>query len=535
MAATRILPGTASATLPISARHGLVALYGAAIALLTWHFARYLQDAWAAVRYPFELDYGEGIVWQQALLIPGARMYGDITRYPFIVFHYPPLYHLTVRAAIGLGGDGLLAGRTISLLSTLATGALAAALTHDIVRPHVSRGIALTAAAVAGLVLFLYWPVAIWSPLMRVDMLATALSFLGIWLAGRAFRRPGWLYLAVLSFVLAVYTKQTCIAAPGAVLLVGLGVDRRHTLKAYGCGLLIGLAALAVLTWASDGGFLRHILVYNLNRYSLRAAGALVLEEWPQSLFLILALGGLAAGWKAPARPPGSPPAESLLQRVRLDATARSMAVLTLYLLISTVMITTLGKSGAKLNYLIEWMCLWSVLTGILVAATLARVVSATGRWAAPPGHDKRVALALLLPAALMVAIRLMPTPRYDVDRKPGHVRQLETLVAEISDARGPVLSDDMVLLLRAGKGVPWEPAIFAELASTGRWDEHLITSMIADRAFAFILTRGQPGTELYDARYTPAVTQAIQQAYPRTGQMAGRTLHLPPAHDQAP
>jgi hypothetical protein len=66
-----------------------------------------LYFAWAEVRraravlaYPFGVDYGEGIVWQQALLIPGPRMYGSIDHLPFLVFHYPPVYQLASRAVM---------------------------------------------------------------------------------------------------------------------------------------------------------------------------------------------------------------------------------------------------------------------------------------------------------------------------------------------------------------------------------------------------------------------------------------------------
>ena len=76
---------------------------GFVVFLLVAHAAIYLKNAFDAVRYPFGLDYGEGLVWQQALLIPGPRMYGAITDASFIVFHYPPVYHLAVRAAVLLG------------------------------------------------------------------------------------------------------------------------------------------------------------------------------------------------------------------------------------------------------------------------------------------------------------------------------------------------------------------------------------------------------------------------------------------------
>ncbi len=102
--------------------------------------------------------------------------------------------------------------------------------------------------------------------------------------------------------------------------------------------------------------------------------------------------------------------------------------------------------------------------------------------------------------------------------------------MTRIEDAREPVLSDDMVLLMKAGKEVPWEPAIFSELANTGRWDQRLIVDMIKDRAFAFIITRGHSGEKIYDARFTPDVDMAIDKVYPRTEERGGRTLHLPPA-----
>jgi hypothetical protein len=152
--------------------HVGVILFATAILLLGWHLLIYARYAFAAIRYPFELDYGEGIVWQQALLIPTRRMYGDITQFPFIVFHYPPLYHLVVRFAAAMNTDFLAAGRGVSVASTIAIGALAAGLGFHAVRESASQVASLVGTAVAGLSVFCCWPVLLWSPLFRVDMLA---------------------------------------------------------------------------------------------------------------------------------------------------------------------------------------------------------------------------------------------------------------------------------------------------------------------------------------------------------------------------
>lgn len=516
--------GKAGGIARFSAARWVIAAHGVALLALVAHFLVYLRYAVEAVRFPFELDYGEGIVWQQALCIPDGPMYGDITRFPFLVFHYPPVYHLVARAAALLNGDMLLAGRAVSVLCTLLTGLLAAALAYETAGPRVSRTARLMGAAAGGLTVFCYWPVVAWSPLMRVDMLAVLLSFLGVWLALRAARHPWMLPAAVLAFVLAVYTKQTSVSAPLAVLAVFWITDRRMALKAYGLGLVAGLAVLAVLSWMTEGGFLRHLLLYNLNRFSFGAAFQVVGRHVQQLVFLLLALYGVAAGWRWAKNAPGWKHLPRFPEYLRREAAARPMAVLTLYLVLATLMLLTLGKSGAELNYLIEWMCLWSVLIGVLLIAILDPFCTEN----APGG---RMLFALLVPAALLAQVAIMPAARGYGDSGGGAdtMRQLETLTARIRDARAPVLSDDMVLLLKAGKTVPWEPAIFAELASTGRWDERLIVDKIMARGFAFILTLAKPGEGAYENRFTPAVHQAIEAAYPRLEKLGGHTLHLPP------
>ena len=115
-----------------------IALLGVAIMIMSLHFAEYLRYAISSVDYRYETFDAEGIVWQQAMLIPGPRMYGDITQYPFIVFHYPPVYHLLSRA--------------LSLLGCTAAGlALAFAIVYEAVlretggAPQIASGLAFLA------------------------------------------------------------------------------------------------------------------------------------------------------------------------------------------------------------------------------------------------------------------------------------------------------------------------------------------------------------------------------------------------------
>ncbi len=112
-------------------------------------------------------------------------------------------------------------------------------------------------------------PVIAWTPLMRVDMLANALGLLGLVFAIRAIDRPAWIYAASVAFVLSLYTKQIGIAAPMAAFAVLLLVDRKTALRGLAASTLLGLIILGTLTWLTDGGFVRHIFMYNVNRLDL--------------------------------------------------------------------------------------------------------------------------------------------------------------------------------------------------------------------------------------------------------------------------
>src|SRR5215831_2390001 len=140
------------------------------ILILALRAAEYLSYARWAITFPFELGYGEGIVWQQALLIPGTRMYGDIKQFPFIVFHYTPVYHLAVRAIAALGVDPLAAGRGITLAAAVAIAILTGCIASTGVREITSTSARVAGAAVAGLMVLTYYPVQYWAVTMRVDL-----------------------------------------------------------------------------------------------------------------------------------------------------------------------------------------------------------------------------------------------------------------------------------------------------------------------------------------------------------------------------
>jgi hypothetical protein len=499
----------------------MVGIAGGVIAAgLGWHFLQYLWHAMGAVRYPFGMDYGEGVTWQQALLIPGPQMYGDISRFPYIVFHSPPVYYLVVRALAAAGIDMLVAGRSISSISTLAVGAIVGRLAFLATSVRVGRIARFTGSAIAALTVFCYEPVVLWSPLMRVDMLAVALSFLGVLCVVTSIGQPWRLTAGSALFLLAIFTRQTSIAAPLAALPVMLIVDPRRTVAASLTMVLTGLALLLLLNAATGDGFLRHILVYNFNHYQFSSIADGIVQQRHHAIFLLFAIVGVVSTWRRLARERHWPNRQAFTRDIAESVVVRCVLTVTLYLIVTTIMMVTIGTGP---NDLIEGMCVWSVIVGVFVASTMDHALGRAKQTLAMP-------IAISLGWLLAVQMLVMPTANGEYQIvTTACIQDLESLRSRIANSQGSVLSDDMVLLLRAGKQVPWEPATFAALATHGQWNQRLIVDRIESHEFAMIVTLGHPGTRLYDSRYTPEVSHAIETAYPYTERVAGRTIHLPP------
>ena len=162
-------------------------------------------------------------------------------------------------------------------------------------------------------------------------------------------------------------------------------------------------------------------------------------------------------------------------------------------------------KSGSSFNYVLDWLCVGCVLVGVWLV-NLMRSVAWGGRLF--PG-----VAAVLSIAVLTWPVRAMPDRADDES-----MRRDEALVRRIAAAEKPVGSENMTLLMRAGKAVVFEPSIVTELASVGRWDETPLVAMIRAHGFAFMLTTddrvgGSP-------RRSPAVDAAMREAFPRTEQV---------------
>jgi hypothetical protein len=336
--------------------------------------------------------------------------------FPAIAYPYPPIYHLASEAmAKLLGADGLAGGRAVSLVSLLATAAIAGAIARRIAAADLPSRAAWLPAVAASLILLSTWPVLFWTPLMRVDMLGLCFSLAGVYFSMVALDRHRWVFAASLCFLLAVYTKQVMLAAPAASFFVLLLLRPRTAVAGITTCLVLGLAALGTLEWATSGGFAHHLFASNVSRVFLSQLSAIPVLIASHSIYVglgVLTIAGSVASLRKLMRLGGG--LAALRERVAADrGTAMSM-ILLVYFGLATPMLFAIAKSGANLNYLIEW----TNIVAIFAALSLTSVAKAMHVQGTGSASSQASLLPAFTVAALVVQSLTLPTDRFDLTVK---------------------------------------------------------------------------------------------------------------------
>lgn len=500
------MTSTAGTTAPGRMGAGHSALIVAAIAILVvtvgYQFSGVLQDLSLSLGYRFSLDYGEGIVWQQALLMFGPRMYSPSPDLPFIVFHYPPLYHVVVRALMTLGWDPLLAGRLISVVSTVVCAASIVAMIMLGVRGARSTRLIVLAVTIAVMFLCLN-AIRTWGMLMRVDMLAEALGLVGTVVFVRSRSSTAGTMVALILCVASVFTKQTQLPAGIAIFGVAFICDKRAAVIGGLVAGSIGVVFAAALE-LKTGGFFKNIISYNVNPFTFHNAITQAMPERRSAPVMLVMLVSVArvvlrfhreGGWT------------ELRNR---DRRAITEIVITAHFVMACFSAVEIFKDGGSTNYFIDLLATGCVLIGLSLYGLMNR-----------PMVFAAIVVALTMSTAIL-------HHRYRHADELARMDELfERVVQQIAAADRPVTSDDMVLVMRAGKSLIFEPAIVRALVAQGKWDPAPLIAMIRDHGFAFALTYTGPSGD------SPVIRQAISTDYPREVPVGSYFIaHYPPAAD---
>jgi 4-amino-4-deoxy-L-arabinose transferase-like glycosyltransferase len=452
------------------------AALAAALALLAFGLGRFVVDALAFLRSPYSRDYGEGVVLALSrLLAEQGNYFHPVDDYPMVHGNYPPVFLLLSAAAFRLFGPSLAATRLLSVASTVAV----MAVVYAIVRHRWRDG----ALAVCAALLFVApWFVVTWAPLGRVDMLACLFSVAGLWLF--AHEGAGWRrWASVACFVLGVFTKQTALLAPAAALL-SLMRDPEGRRRAPAFLLSFAVPAgtlLLALVLATRGEAWTHLVTYTAAAdYSLTALRrgyvTFLVTTGPLLAVVLLALGAASS---------------QLL-------TARDLPFV-LYWLLNLGALVTTAKAGAAQNYLVEpWLA--TVLLAALSLGALHERSPDTFRW---------------WPAVMLVAAAVALAADHNLARlqrpirNPGQATEYRALDQAIEATAGPILSENLSVLVRKGKPVLVEPFGMLLLSRRGLWrPDRLVTDCEAGRFDLVVYEdrlRDIPGIDAcLDGRYEP-------------------------------
>lgn len=402
----------------------------------------------------------------------------------FIHTAYPPVYFVILAEILKITGLTFIPGKIISFASVLLIGVGLAGIarTWGVERRAVWWMLCLLVLLPA----FLYN-----SMRVHVQMLAVALSVWAILL----FLRKGSFALvaSALLSALAIYTKQTQLAAPLAILIWLLFKDLKRGLIYLTAIIVFVVPVYSWLQATTGGRFFEHTVELNRLPYSVVDV-PLVMAHWAGPFLILI---GFAAG--------------DVLRRAR----GRGTDLIDIYFaLVLGINVVTCGRLGAHSQYVIE----------LAVAAVLIVLRSLAGSLSSNRLVQVQ-AVILLVYAPLFV---FLEEGRFGMasNRAAPQVHQL------LASDPGEVLSQQSSLSLFSSGEVPIQLFDFTALAGQGRLDTNLLISPIELKRFRWVVTEFEieTGKMTNDdrERFAPEVVEALKSSYVRAESIPPYFIYRP-------
>ncbi len=429
----------------------------------------FILQSYLLVTYPFPVAYGEGIVLNQAdLLAQGKSIYQDIHIYPYIVSNYPPLFPFLNSIFIKLFGISFIPGRLITFLATLFSALLIYIISkksnqaEDKNRPGAFLAAGLF---IASPYIYNYFPIA------RVDVLAFLFSLAGLYFIYR-FENSRIVFSAVIFFILALYTKQSFIAAPAAAVVYLLSKDYKKALI-FVC-LLIGLYLIIFffINHFTHGQFFLHNYIYNINTFSLHQ----LIKMYIRTLQIHSIIIGLTFFW--------------IIYRPKQNH------LFIYYFILSGIVALSAGKVGSNYNYFCEFIGAGAIIIGSVLNKL---------------EKEKFIIYSLLL-IQLIIFFHIPYLTGYT--RKRLSQRQMRILSDVIKHSPEPILSEDAGLLVLNNKEVLFQPFIFTQLSNQRIWKQNDFLQDIRERKFSKIILTFDLNKTIDRTRLTEAMAEMIKDNY---------------------
>ena len=403
-----------------------------------------------------ELSPPESVVSAQSLmLVHDGTLYYDLRHYPYTVSAYMPSFYWLESGLIRAGMSAFHAGRLISFAALLGLiilcGRIALLYTDD----RHAAWVASLAAASSSLL-------GSWGTTGQVDTLAAFFALAAFYNYSRfEVRGANSLWIAGVYAVLAVFTKQTMLAAPAAIFVL-LGIRDRK--KALWFGAIFGLsvaAAVLAINAALDGRFLANTVFANMNPFSgakfLVQARYLVSVSFGMLVIVAVSFGRMLRG--------------------------RALAPAVYLILAALVFVGTAPKVGSDTNYQIESTLVLAVCTGISLHQMKFFQLYFE--------RSKSWITLLLIPLALHMAIGYRVSANALLARLMNEKLQrakIDQLRPYVQPSGGLVLATDYSAMVRLRERIDVEPLIYNLLVSNHVIDPEPVRRDLARGAFSTVI-----------------------------------------------
>jgi transcription initiation factor TFIIIB Brf1 subunit/transcription initiation factor TFIIB len=455
---------------------------------LAVYFAFYLYQSLKYITYPYTLDDGwEGFVLNQAYAFSnGHHLYHDISTYPYLTAVYTPVYILCCALFVRLFGVSYAIGRTISFVSILLVGFLIYRIIEGITKNRI-------VAVISSLLFFASSIIYGESVIFRVDTLGLLFSLLGIYIVFRH-ASSRWVYSSIPLFVLAVYTKESLVAAPIAAFLFLFLRDKRVAVTILAIFIASVGSIFLLANQLTDGQFYLHIIKYNELSFDIGR----VIRIFSEMIAFHVVLVGFSLLYLWTSLSKG---------RERLPFLRSEKGLFALYFVTSAAIAVSVGKIGSGPNYFFEPIMMSCILVGFFLSELYPQIVkSSSTLWI----------VASLIVIQLLVFI-------------PGHMTYFEGLPTEVDVAsgqtlssyvraeRGNILSEDPGISVLNGKQVAIELFVFTQLSKKGLWNQNRFLQQLENREFSLVILDidiSRDPVWPHDVRFTPEMIKAIRENY---------------------
>lgn len=448
-----------------------------AVISMAWVAYLYIYRAVYAIGYPQPLDYGEGPILNQIrLMLHGQIYYKDINVPPYIVGNYPPVFNLLSFLLVPIFGLTFATGRTIAFLSVLGTSFLIYKVVFHMTKNRL-------VSFMSGLFYMSIDYVYVWGIYMRIDTLSIFFNMLGIYWVIKYENDYKKLRWTILFFLLALYTRQSMIAATAAAYLYLYTQNKKIALKLIGYMAFLGLAIFALLDILTRGQFYLHIVKYNANFFTLKQLWFFMSHEVnTYTLMLIISFITAILWIKNPQR-----------------------KIIAFYFLFAFLVQLTVGKVGSMLNYLIEPIAVCGVMEGVLIDDAIK--------------FAKKEKNQVVLAAVAFLILIQLGNYRFGPNTLSWGWRPqppFEKLDKYVENADGPVLAENLGILPAHNKEIYFDPFIFTQLYYQGIWDQNKIVKDIVNKKFSLIMLEFDLNADhtTNSDRWTQEMKEAMYENY---------------------